>query len=109
MYVAASIRDRLHTAAAAQETTYTELVLAALDATHETLADQFTAPAALTSGSLFTGRGQPQRRRNTEPSVQVSLRPLRDDLAVVDRLVRSTVAPSRSALVAVALDLYLPR
>ena len=49
-----------------------------------------------------------QFNRNSEARVQVSLRPLRDDIAVIDRLVAEVNAPSRSALIDAALDEYLP-
>jgi hypothetical protein len=57
---------------------------------------------------MFVGRGRPRTRRNREARVQVSLRPLRDDIVVIDRLVAEFNAPSRSALIDVALDEYLP-
>ena len=105
VYVSASVRERLRSAAG--ERSYTEVVLAALDTTYPVLRERFTDSPSPTN-SLFAGRGRPRRQRHNEPQVQVSLRPLREDLAVIDRLVVDTDAPSRSALVNGALDEFLP-
>lgn len=105
VYLSLSVRERLR--AGAGDRTFTEVVLTALDSTYNRLADRFVAPAP-PSGSLFAGRGLPRVRRNGEPKVQISLRPLRDDLTVIDSLVAEVNAPSRSALIDVALDEYLP-
>ena len=105
VYVSASIRERLRTAAG--ERTFTEMVLMALDATHAKLQSRFVEQSSSTK-SLFAGRSRPTSRRHTEPHVQVSLRPLRDDLAVIDQLTADLNAPSRSALINAALDEFLP-
>lgn len=105
VYVSASIRERLR--ANAGEFTFTELALIALDDSHSKLTERF-ASWMRPANSMFAGRGRPTQRRHSEPHVQVSLRPLRDDLAVIDRLVLETRAPSRSALINAALDEYLP-
>ena len=81
--------------------------MAALDSSYSKLSDRFSGTAP-TAGSMFVGRGRPRTRRNREARVQVSLRPLRDDIVVIDRLVAEINAPSRSALIDVALDEYLP-
>jgi len=104
VYLPASLRERLRARATGQ-TTFTDLVLSALDATHERLGDHFTPAAASTS--MFTGRGPRRRLRHDEPQVQVSLRPVTDDLTIIDQLTASLGAPSRSALITAALDLYL--
>ena len=103
-YVPATTRDRLR-AAAGENRTQTDVVLAALDATHLDLGDAFcdTRPHA---GSLFTGPGR-RRRRHTEPQVQISLRLTTGDLAVLDRLTVDVGAPNRSALVSEALARHL--
>ena len=105
VYLGLSVRERLR--AGAGDRTFTEVVLTALDTTYNRLADRFAAPAP-PSGSLFAGRGLPRARRNGEARVQISLRPLRDDLTVIDSLVAEVNAPSRSALIDAALDEYLP-
>lgn len=106
VYVSASIRERLRNGAG--DRTFTDTVLMALDATHATLQSRFVDQQSATK-SMFTGRGRPTSRRHAEPHVQVSLRPLVDDLAVIDRLSAELNAPSRSALINAALDEYLPR
>lgn len=106
VYVNASVRGRLRVHGG--ERSYTEVVLEALDATHARLQAKFNTPAA-PPNSLFAGRGRPRRRRHEEPQVQISLRPLRDDVTVIDRLQAQVGAPSRSALINAALDEHLPR
>lgn len=103
-YISVPVRERLRVNAG--DLTYTEVVLAALDATHAKLADRFTA-ATRPANSLFAGPVRSTPRRHEEPHVQVSLRPMGDDLAVIDRLVEKMNASSRSALINAALDEYL--
>jgi hypothetical protein len=105
VYVSASIRERLRNEAG--DRTFTDIVLMALDATYAKLQTRFVEQPSPTK-SMFAGRGRPTSRRHAEPHVQVSLRPLRDDLAVIDRLSAELNAPSRSALINAALDEYLP-
>jgi hypothetical protein len=105
VYLGLTVRERLRAGSA--DRTYTEVVLTALDSCYDKLNERFSEPAP-PAGSMFTGRSRPRTRRNREARVQVSLRPLRDDLAVIDRLVTEVNAPSRSALIDVALDEYLP-
>jgi hypothetical protein len=103
--VDASIRSRLRVHGG--ERSYTEIVLEALDATHARLQAKFNTPAAPLN-SLFVGRRLSRRRRHEEPQVQISLRPLREDVTVIDRLQAQVGAPSRSALINAALDEHLP-
>lgn len=105
VYLGLSVRERLRSGAG--DLTFTEVVLTALDFSYGKLSERFSEPAP-PSGSMFLGRGRPRTRRNREARVQVSLRPLRDDIAVIDRLVAEVNAPSRSALIDAALDEYLP-
>jgi len=105
VYVSASIRERLRNGAG--DRTFTDVVLMALDATHAKLQSRF-GEAPSSTKSMFAGRGRPTTRRHAEPHVQVSLRPLRNDLAVIDQLTTDLNAPSRSAMINAALDEYLP-
>lgn len=105
VYLSLSVRERLRSTAG--DLTFTEVALAALDSSYGKLAQRFSEPGP-PAGSMFAGRGRPRTRRNREARVQVSLRPLRDDIAVIDRLVAEVNAPSRSALIDAALDEYLP-
>jgi len=105
VYLGLSVRERLRSGAG--DLTFTEVVLTALDSSYGKLSQRFSEPDP-PAGSMFTGRGRPRTRRNREARVQVSLRPLRDDIAVIDRLVTEVNAPSRSALIDAALDEYLP-
>lgn len=109
VYVPASVRDRLRVAAAERGATYTDLTLEALDATHSRLDELITRPdRALRAGSLFSGVPGRRHQRHTEPQVQISLRPTRSDVDVIDRLTDDHAAPSRSALIATALGAHLP-
>lgn len=105
VYVSVSIRERLRSSAG--EYTFTDVVLMALDATHAKLKTHFDQPSP--TKSMFSGRGRATSRRHAEPHVQVSLRPLREDLAVIDQLCADLKAPNRSALINAALDDYLNR
>ena len=105
VYLGLSVRERLRSGAG--DLTFTEVVLTALDSSYGKLSQRFSEPDP-PAGSMFIGRGRPRTRRNREARVQVSLRPLRDDIAVIDRLVTEVNAPSRSALIDAALDEYLP-
>jgi hypothetical protein len=104
VYLPASVREQLRAAADRDGSTYTAHVLDALEATHHQLS---FADAARPAGELFRARPRRQRLRHDEPQVQVSLRPLQDELDVIDRLVGELGAPSRSALVASALRTHL--
>ncbi len=109
VYLSASLRDRLRHHATSTGRSYTELTLEALDATHRRLGDLVADATSATTrpGSLFTGAPRPRRLRHDEPQVQVSLRLLRQDIDVIDRLVTDLQAPNRSSLVATALGAHL--
>jgi hypothetical protein len=106
VYVPVSLQGRMKRASS-EDSTYTDLVLTAIDATHDRLSQVF-GPQSPAAGSLFTGHRR-RRRRHAEPIVQVPIRPLESDLKIIDRLVAECQAPSRSALVSTALDLFLPQ
>jgi hypothetical protein len=104
IYISAAIRERLRTTAG--ERTYTEIVLEAIESSLDQLRARFNTVAR--SSSMFSGRARPQNKAHAEPFVQVTIRPLRDDLAIVDGLVEQLGAPSRSALISAALEIFLP-
>lgn len=107
VYLPVSLRDRLRQLTVDRDLTYTELVLEAVDATHEQLASLLTPGKPSRARSLFQQSATPRRRRHAEPHVQVSLRLVPEDLAVIDRLVSDLHAGSRSHLVATALQAHL--
>jgi hypothetical protein len=108
VYLPASLRDQVRERAAETRSTYTELALEAIDATYPRLGDLITkGQPKPRDHSLFAGPARPRRQRHDEPQVQVSLRPARRDLEVIDRLVVDLRAPSRSALIATALTAHL--
>lgn len=106
VYLPVSLRDRLRKVTADRDATYTQLVLDAIDATHEQLAPMLTQQRPARAQSLFQRTATPRRRRHDEPHVQVSLRLVPEDLAVIDRLVADLGAGSRSHLVATALHAH---
>lgn len=104
------IRARMQAMRASSGTLYRDQVLDALEATVDEL------PALLRErddaaprGRLFERRAS-VRRPSAGPRVQLTIGGfLSSQLDVIDDLVASTGASSRSALVNVALDAYLPR
>lgn len=107
VYLPGDLLERLRRARAATGFTYTQLVLDALDATHQVLADlvaQVAAPRARPAGSLFSGPSSTAAA--VQPKVQITLRPRRSDAAVVDQLAASH-SISRSQLVTLALTAHL--
>jgi len=106
IYVQVGLRERLRQRRSRDGSTFGEIVLDAVEATH----DQFD--------TLFAGAGPRTERSglfvrsvktagNAEPHVQVYVRVTAQNLDVLDGLVRRHRAPNRSALLAAALDAYL--
>lgn len=92
--------------------TYAQVVLDAIEAHQEQLATHWRmeASGAQGGGGLFSRRpaAPARRRRHAEPPARVPLTGLnRADGQVLDRLVTTWNAPSRSALVEQALRFYL--
>lgn len=108
VYLPASLRERLRAHRATTGDPLTTIAFDAVEAAHANF-DELLAPYRPTTGAgLFTHRA-PRRIQHQEPQVQVGLRPSRADLAVLDQLAQHHNAPNRSALLAVALNLYLPK
>jgi hypothetical protein len=108
VYLPVSLRDRLRAHHAASKETYTTIILDAVEDAHEKLPELLQAyRPAPRQGGLFRHHARP-RAQHDEPHVQVSFRPVRADLQVLDRLTTEHRAPNRSALLAAALDHYLP-
>lgn len=88
--------------------TYTDLVLDALDATHPRLVELLEAtnqPHTRPAGSLFAGTNR-SRSVAAQPKAQITLRPRTSDADVIDALARD-LGTSRSKLVEVALSAHL--
>lgn len=108
VYLPDDITVRLAADCARQRLTRTEMVLAALEATHQDLPDLVEASMApkVTHGALFdvvtpaTRRDQPAKR-------QVFITPTRQQLAIIDGLRENAGARDRSHLIMVALDAHL--
>ena len=108
VYLSVSLRSRLRARAAATGRSHTQLVFDALNATHDRLAEltATSAPAAVADGIFVAQRTG--RRQHSEDQVQVSIRPNPANLAVIDDLATRHTAGNRSALIATALDEFLP-
>jgi hypothetical protein len=109
VYLPVGVRSRLRERAAATGRSHTQLVFDALNATHTRLATVIggdTAPAGETDGIFLVQRSG--RRRHREDRVQVSIRPHPANLAVIDDLAARHTTGNRSALIAAALDDFLP-
>lgn len=83
-----------------------ELLLDALTATREDLRGQFKDNQAAVSDGLFVRRS---RRASNGATAHLGVRLLAENLDVIDKLVAEVGAPSRSALIAAALRMYLSR
>lgn len=83
-----------------------EMLLDALAATREDLRGQFKDNQAAVSDGLFVRRS---RRASNGATAHLGVRLLAENLDVIDKLVAEVGAPSRSALIAAALRMYLSR
>lgn len=109
VYLPVGVRSRLRERAAATGRSHTQLVFDALNATHTRLAEvvgEDGEPGGGTDGIFLTQRSG--RRRHREDRVQVSIRPHPANLAVIDELAARHTTGNRSALIAAALDEFLP-
>lgn len=111
VYLKDDVADRLRAAAQQSSRTHLQLVVDAIDATHQQLPELLEAagyvdrPSSSLFGEAMRGvRRRPPRARKT----QIGLRPPAAVLGVIDQLVLDCAAPHRSALVEVALDKHLP-
>jgi hypothetical protein len=109
VYLPVSLRSRLRAHAAATGRSHTQLVFDALNATHDRFGDLVTAhgPAAAVADGIFVAQ-RTGRRQHSEDQVQVSIRPNPANLAVIDDLAARHTTGNRSALIATALDEFLP-
>jgi hypothetical protein len=108
VYLPVGVRSRLRERAAATGRSHTQLVFDALNATHTRLAEVVGGdePDGETDGIFVSQRSG--RRRHREDRVQVSIRPHPANLAVIDELAARHTTGNRSALIAAALDVFLP-
>lgn len=106
VYLSVSLRSRLRDRAAVTGRTHTQLVFDALNATHTRIGDLIGEDQAPSDGIFLAQRAG--RRRHIEDRVQVSIRPHPSNLAVIDELAARHTTGNRSALIATALDEFLP-
>lgn len=111
VYLSVSLRHRLRVNAAATSRSHTQIVFAALNASHPRLGELAARagqqPSERPVDGLFVVQ-QSGRRLHDEDQVQVSIRPNPANLAVIDQLAEQHTGGNRSALIALALDDYLP-
>ncbi|MFC7530641.1 hypothetical protein [Actinoplanes sp. GCM10030250] len=109
VYLSVSLRARLRAQATATGRSHTQLVFDALNATHDRLPDLVAGGGAVAASAdgIFVAQ-RTGRRQHSEDQVQVSIRPNPANLAVIDRLAARHTTGNRSALIAVALDEFLP-
>jgi hypothetical protein len=105
-----AIADRLRSQARTRSVTYKELILDAVEATVDELEDLVAQrrPRAREAGSLFAGErtaplARPEGRR------QISIKLTEASIIALDDLATTHGAKSRSELIAIALDAYLPQ
>lgn len=105
-YLPLSLRDRLRQRRRADATPFADIVLDAVEATHDRLGDLINGrrPAAARS-ELFVRHARTPA--DAEPHVQVYLRLNAENLQVLDQLTEQYKASSRSALITAALGSYL--
>ncbi len=113
LWTPVAVRARMQAVQAEHGTLYRDQVLDAIEATVDELPGLVAAAAggsvAAVRGRLFERR-PPQRRQQSEQRVQLTIGGfLASQLTIIDELVVSTGAASRSALVNAALDAALPR
>jgi len=111
-YLPFALAERLRGQSKETGRTHLQLVIDALEATHDRLG-QLLAKAGYTEGrssGLFGDGVQPVSRRPRRRGGvdQVTLRPSADVRKVMDELVEQLKAPNRSVLIEVALDTHLP-
>ncbi|GIF14329.1 hypothetical protein [Actinoplanes teichomyceticus] len=108
VYLAVGLRSRLRAHAAETGRSHTQIVFDALNDAHPRLAELTGGPPGGTArDGLFVAQ-RSGRRHHGEDRVQVSIRPNPANLAVIDGLAGRHTAGNRSALIAAALDAYLP-
>lgn len=108
VYLADDLVAEVGAACARDRVTRTQLVLHALEATHQRLGDliaQDLAPRVI-HGTLFD-EVVTTHRQNQPAKRQVMIQPTRTQLEVIDKLVKDSGARDRSHLVAVALSAHL--
>lgn len=100
--------EQLRTRAVADRVSQPEVLMDALAATQDQLAELVAATIPsrhqLVDDGLFV---RPAPRANAEPLTTLSLRMLNSNVDAIDRLVVSSKSPSRSLLCALALRAYL--
>jgi hypothetical protein len=111
-YLPFALAERLRGQSEETGRTHLQLVIDALEATHDRLGE-LLAKAGYTEGrssGLFGDGVQPVSRRPRRRGGvdQVTLRPSADVRKVMDELVEQFKAPNRSVLIEVALDTHLP-
>ncbi|MBA3488727.1 MAG: hypothetical protein H0T78_04140 [Longispora sp.] len=110
--MSASLRARLRAEQSESGRSYTVLTFAALNAHRHELAELIATTPAGTVEPAMDGLFEVQasgRLVHDEDQVQVSIRPNPHNLAVIDELAKTYTGGNRSAVIAGALNAYLPK
>jgi hypothetical protein len=102
IYLPVELRDHIRQVQAEEELSNAELILTAIEATHQTL----QVRPDPRPGGLFSRDYRP-RKQPTERVVQVGVRLLCTDIDQIDGLVSASHTDSRSAYIVAALKAYL--
>jgi hypothetical protein len=106
VYVSVSVRERLRHRRRTDGTPFADIVLDAVEATHDTLDDLIASRRPPTERSALFVRSA-RAAAGDEPHVQVYLRLPAENLRILDHLTQTHRAPNRSALIGAALEAYL--
>lgn len=101
IYMPQSLRERLD--AALRDASYNDFILDAFDAQYDSLAEAFPA---LPARRVLPERGR-ARRRNLGPMVTLQIRPMEQELHVIDARAAELHTSSRSELLCKAIELQL--
>lgn len=109
VYLPVALRARLRAYARREGGSYTDVTLDAIEDVHDRLGELLTPAEPPRTGPLFSGRVRRRRiAHDNDPHVQVNLRLSVEDRDIVDEIAEVKKAANRSALIAAALDAFLP-
>lgn len=106
IYLPRTLAEKVRVMQEERDLSNAELILNAIEATHEELAGLIAAESAIKVGGLFSREYRPRREAEVG-SVQIGVRLAVGDIALIDELVSSAQARSRSAYIVTALRAFL--
>ena len=106
VYLSPGLAEQVRAVQARAGMSNAELVLSAIQATHEQLGAVIAAESAIPTGGLFSREYRP-RREVDGGTVQVGIRLRLEDIGQIDELVSAAHARSRSAYIVSALRTFI--